>query len=326
MRTTTCVVGALAALALTLTACSSDGGGDTPATADTDAPGGETTEISMGVLPIVPSAALQLGIDEGIFAEHGFDVTLEAGQGGAALLPAVVSGQMEFAISNPLSIMLARGEGLDVRMVTGYSHALAEGQDINSIMALEDSGITGAADLEGRSVAVNTLRTMGEVSINEVVAQAGGDPSTIQYVEMGFPDMPAALQNGNIDVAWVPEPFQTILSDTGAEIISHTYQETMPGVATMSVVTSGSLAESDPDLIERFVAAVDEVTAFAQDNPDLVRETLTTFLEMDEELAAEVLLEDFGAEIDRAAMQSLADLSLEYGVLSEPVDMDSFMP
>src|SRR5690625_929234 len=161
MRTTTCVVGALAALALTLTACSSDGGGDTPATADTDAPGGETTEISMGVLPIVPSAALQLGIDEGIFAEHGFDVTLEAGQGGAALLPAVVSGQIEFAISNPLSIMLARGEGLDVRMVTGYSHALPDGVDINSIMAMSDSGISGPADLEGKTVAVNTLRTMG---------------------------------------------------------------------------------------------------------------------------------------------------------------------
>ena len=29
---------------------------------------------------------------------------------------------------------------------------------------------------------------------------------------------------------------------------------------------------------------------------------------------------------DREAMQALADLSLEYGVLSAPVDMDSFMP
>lgn len=334
MRTKMCVLGAIAAL--TLAACSANGAdeNETEPAPDpaTDANGGETTEVEettdilMGVLPIGPSAALQLGIDEGIFEEHGFDVTLESGQGGAALLPAVVSGQMQFAISNPLSIMLARGEGLDVRMVTGYSHSLKDGVDINSIMALSDSGISGPADLEGKTVAVNTLRTMGEVSINETLAQAGGDPSSIDYVELGFPDMPAALQSGNIDVAWVPEPFQTILQGAGAEIISHTYQDTMPGVATMSVITSGDLVDSDPDLVDRFVAAVDEVTAFSQDNPDRVRETMVTFLEMDEGLAGQVLLEGFGAEMDEAAMQALADLSLEYGVLSDPVDMDSFMP
>lgn len=336
MRTKMCVLGAITAL--TLAACSGNGDADGSTDTETD-PGtdtatgeetgdetGELTEIMMGVLPIGPSAALQLGVDEGIFEDHGFDVTLESGQGGAALLPAVVSGQMEFAISNPLSIMLARGEGLDVRMVTGYSHALTDGVDINSIMAMSDTGISSPADLEGKTVAVNTLRTMGEVSINETLAQAGGDPSSIEYVEMGFPDMPAALESGNIDVAWVPEPFQTILQGAGAEIISHTFQDTMPGVATMAVITSGDLVESDPDLVQRFVTAVDEVTAFSQDNPDLVRDTMVTFLEMDEGLAQVVLLEGFGAEMDREAMQSLADLSLEYGVLSEPVDMDSFMP
>ena len=142
MRTKMCVLGAIAAL--TLVAC---GDADTstdpetdPAT-DTAADGEngdngeepadeseELTEIMMGVLPIGPSAALQLGVDEGIFEDHGFDVTLEAGQGGAALLPAVVSGQMEFAISNPLSIMLARGEGLRLdlgREVLGEAEALA---------------------------------------------------------------------------------------------------------------------------------------------------------------------------------------------------------
>lgn len=337
MRTKMCALGILATLSLV--ACSGSGSEepdqepatgtrapDTTETTDAPPAAAETVEITMGVLPIGPSAALQLGIDEGIFEEHGFDVTLESGQGGAALLPAVVSGQMEFAISNPLSIMLARGEGLDVRMVTGYSHALTEGVDINSIMAMPDSGITSPADLEGATVAVNTLRTMGEVSINETLAQAGGDPSTIQYVEMGFPDMPAALENGNIDVAWVPEPFQTILQGAGAEIIAHTYQETMPGVATMSVITAGQLVESDPELVERFVVAVDEVTDFAQANPDRVRETMVTFLEMDEELANVVLLEGFGAEMDREAMQALADLALKYEVLSAPVDMDSFMP
>ena len=328
MRTRMCVTLTAAAL-LTLSACSGGGGADdggAPATGGATGGGGELTPITMGVLPIVPSAALQLGIDEGIFEEHGFDVTLETGQGGAALLPAVVSGQMQFAISNPLSIMLAQGEGLDVRLITGYSHSLKEGDDITSVWASADSGIAAPKDLEGKTVAVNTLRTMGEVSIKKIVSEDGGDPNGVEFVELGFPDMPAALSAGNIDAAWVPEPFQTILKDGGNQLISYNYQDTMPGVPTMSVITAGTLAEQDPEMVDEFVAAVDEVTTFAQENPDKVRETLTTFLEMDDALAQKVLIEDFGAQMDEEAMQKLADLSLEYGLLSEPVDMEKLMP
>ena len=141
----------------------------------------------MGVLPIVPSAALQLGIDKGIFKEHGFDVSLETGQGGAALLPAVVSGQMQFAISNPLSLMLAQDEGLDVRMVTGYSHALKEGDDITSVWTKPDSGIESPADLSGKTVAVNNLKTQGEVSIREVVQEGRRRPGQRQLRRARLP-------------------------------------------------------------------------------------------------------------------------------------------
>ncbi len=330
MRSRMRILGAALAVGLALTACSGgspepNNGGAT-STETTDAPPAELRKVTVGILPIVPSVALQVGIEEGIFEEHGFDVSLESGQGGAALLPAVMSGQMEFAISNPLSLMLAVGEGLDVRMVTGYSHAIKSGDDINGVWTLPDSGIERLKDLEGKMVAVNTLKTIGEVSINEIVERDGGDPSKIKYVELGFPDMPAALAQGNIDVAWVPEPFQTILKDQGAQHVASSMQETMPGVATMSVITSGTLADDEPEFVEKFVAAVDATTAFAQENPDIVRKTLVTFLDMDEELANKVLLESFGAEMDRDAMQSLADLSLKYGVLSKPVDMDAFMP
>ncbi|WP_170297251.1 ABC transporter substrate-binding protein [Georgenia thermotolerans] len=328
MRTRMCVL--TAGVLLALTACSGGGNDDatTPAagTESSSAGGSETTEIKMGVLPIVPSAALQLGVDKGIFKEHGFDVSLETGQGGAALLPAVVSGQMQFAISNPLSLMLAQDQGLDVQVVTGYSHALKEGDDITSVWTKPDSGIESPADLSGKTVAVNNLKTQGEVSIREVVKKAGGDPDSIDFVELGFPDMPAALDAGNIDAAWVPEPFQTIFKDAGDKLVAYNYQETMPGVPTMAVFTSGKLAKQDPELVDNFAAAVDDVTAYAQEHPDEVRETLTTFLDMKPELAQKVLIEDFRGQMDRDALQTLADLALQDGILKNKVDMDTFMP
>ena len=331
MRTRMCAL--TAGLLLALTACSPTGSGGTTDSTQTPGPDagtgtdvGATTPITMGVLPIVPSAALQVGIDEAFFADHGFDVTLETGQGGAALLPAVVSGQMQFALSNPLSLMVAQSQGLEAEVVSGYSHAKAEGQDITSVWSKAGSGIDSPADLADRTVAVNTLGGQGDVTIREVVRQAGGDPDSINFVELGFPDMPAALESGNIDAAWVPEPFQTILQDSGAQLVTYNYQEVAPGLATMVVLTSGSLAESDPEMVEEFVAAVNETTAFAQENPDAVRESLLTFLDMDEALAQKVLIEDFGPEINRPAIEKLAELAQTDGLVDEPVDVDAFVP
>ena len=68
------------------------------------------------------------------------------------------------------------------------------------------------------------------------------------------------------------------------------------GNSCRSQMAEGWARQLKRDSIEAFsagvephvvVSAVDEVTAFAQENPDLVRETLTTFLEMDEALAQE---------------------------------------
>ena len=107
---------AVSAVALLgLTACGN--GGDT---ADNgDAALEETTTISVGVLQIAPSVAVQYGIDEGIFEKHGLEVELETGTGGAAMLPAVSTGQMNFAVGNPLSVITANDRGLAMRIVNG---------------------------------------------------------------------------------------------------------------------------------------------------------------------------------------------------------------
>ncbi|HLV04162.1 MAG TPA: ABC transporter substrate-binding protein [Actinomycetaceae bacterium] len=312
-----------AVAALVLAACTGD---DPSPDRGTAVPTDDLTDVTIGVLPVLPTAAVQLGIDEGIFAAHGFRVSLETAQGGADLLPRVTDGELKFALSNPLSVMQAQAADRDVRVVTGFSHALATGEDITSVWAQQEADIDGPADLEGATVAVNTRHTMGELSINAVVAEAGGDPTAIEYVEMGFPDMPAALERGDVDAAWAPEPYQTVLRTTGAALVTYNYQETLPGVPTLVVVTSGALADADAGLVADFAAAVDEVTAYAQEHPGLVRETLTTFLDLDRELLSEVVLEEFGAEPDRAALDTLADLALEQGMLEEPVDLDAFLP
>ena len=102
MRRVPTVVAALAVLLLS--ACGDDGDAATPSPQGD----GEVRQVTVGMLPIMPTAALHAGIEQGFFEDHGIELTIETGQGGAALLPAVMSGQLQFATSNPVSLLQAR--------------------------------------------------------------------------------------------------------------------------------------------------------------------------------------------------------------------------
>ena len=55
------------------------------------------------------------------------------------------------------------------------------------------SAIKSAKDLEGKKVAVNTLKNIGDTAVRESVRKAGGDPAKVKFVELPFDQMPAAL-------------------------------------------------------------------------------------------------------------------------------------
>ena len=318
----------LTASLLALAACG--GGDDDGGSADATSSGesGGVREVTVGMLPILPTAALYAGIEEGFFEDRGIEVTVETGQGGAALLPAVMAGQIDFATSNPVSLLQARGEQLDVRVVAHWTSALSEGdQDINGVVAAAGSGIESAADLAGQTVAVNTLNGMGGLTIREAVRQDGGDPDAVEFVELPFPDMPAALSGGNVDAVWVPEPFLSSLQAAGNTVVSYSSMESVPGHPTQLFFTSPQLLGSDPQLVEDFTAAVEETLEFADANPDAVKAQIAQVLpQLPPEAAENVRLEEFGTDLRRQQLEELGELMVEDGLLEEEADVDGLLP
>jgi NitT/TauT family transport system substrate-binding protein len=210
--------------------------------------------------------------------------------------------------------------------VTGFSSHPTEAPDIAGIYSLAGSGIDSPEDLEGHSVAVNTLGVQAEFTIREVVAQHGGDPDQVNFVELGFPDMLAALDSGSVDAVWEVEPFVTMAEDAGYHLVSYNYLETIAGAPSNVIIASENGAAQDSDLMDRMTAAIDEATEFAQENPDQVREVLTTTLELDDDLAQRIAMEQFGRCPSREALESIAALAMDNNALSEEPDVDAFIP
>jgi NitT/TauT family transport system substrate-binding protein len=308
---------------LLLSACGGSDGND-PAGGEG---GGETDEVTVGVIPIVDVAPVYLGVEEGFFTDRGIEVTLESGQGGAAIVPGVASGEYQFGFSNVTSLIIARSQGLPLTLVAaGNSSTGEQGADFSAVVVPGDSPIQDAADLADASVSVNTLNNIGDTTVRQSIEKAGGDPGAVDFVELPFPEMPAALQSGQVDAAWLVEPFLTIAKQQGAREIASNLVDTDPETMISAYFTSEQLRQSDADLVERFTEAMNESLEYAEENPDEARAILGSYTEIDPAVAEELVLPRWSSEINTDTLQLLADLAAEDGLIDEPLDTAEMLP
>lgn len=287
----------------------------------------ELTTVTVGTLPVAVSAALLHGVDEGIFEDHGLDLQLQSGQAGTALVTAVVSGSVDVAFSSPLSVVLAHDKGLPVQIVSGFSNSNPSGEDTQAVIVRKDSDIETFADLENRTVAVNAIETQGDLSVMEAVERDGGDPSSVKFLEIPFPEMQSQLETEAVDAVWTPDPFMGRMLNAGDDFtsIGSSYQSTIPGQPTQVVFASEEFVQQHPDVVESFQAALDETLQAVEKDPNLVREQLPDFLDMEPAEAETVVLGGFDAVASREDLQQLADLMVKYGFIDDAPDLETLI-
>lgn len=305
--------------ALPTAACGGSGGGGSTA-AD------GTTKIKIGVIPIVDVAPVYLGIKQGFFSAEKLDVTLETAQGGAAIVPGVVSGQYQFGFSNTVSLLLAGSQGLPLKVVSsGVASTGVVGKDFGAVVVKKDSPIRSAAGLAGRKVAVNTLKNIQTTTINKAVADAGADPSTIRYVELAFPDIAAAVAKGDVDAGQLVEPFLTIATGQGDRQVVSNYAATNPNLTVAMYFTSQSYAARNAATVAAFTTAMTKSMAYATAHPDEVRAVLPTYTKIDPTVQKDLVLPKWPATVDKASVRQLADLATKDGMLTKQPDLTALL-
>jgi len=314
---------AAGALFLAATGCgSSDSSGSNGAGAS-----GGTTTLKVGVIPILDVAPVYLGQKKGFYAERGLKLELTPAQGGAAIVPGVVSGQFQFGFSNTTSLLVAQSKNVPVKVVAnGVASTAEEGADFCGITVKKDSPIKSADQLEGKKVAVNTLNNICDTSIRESIRKAGGDPSKVEFVEMPFDQMPAALDKGQVDGACTPEPALATVKAAGGRSIASNFYDVDPNLTVAMYFTSQQYAQKNPELVKKFQEATIESLKYADSHPDEVREILTTYTKIPSDLLDKLTLPHFPAEPDRASIERLAELAQQDGLFEKTPDLDKLLP
>ncbi|MBK3641136.1 ABC transporter substrate-binding protein [Streptomyces sp. MBT33] len=311
------------AFLLAATACGSSGGGSSGKGTSS----GGTTTVKVGLIPIVDVAPLYLGQKKGFYEKQGLKLSLTLASGGAAIVPAVASGQDQFGFSNVFSLMLAQTNGVALKAISnGVASTGLQGRDFGATLVKKDSSIKTAKDLEGKKVAVNTLKNIVELSVRESVQKAGGDPDKVKFVEIPFDQMAAALDKGQVDAAMAVEPALTTIKDQGGREIASSLVDVAPDLTVAMYFTSQQYAKQNPDVVNRFRTATAQSLAYADSHPDEVRQIVATYTKVPATVLARITLPKWPADANRASIETQAKLGEGFGFFKKSPDLDTLLP
>ncbi|GAA3646523.1 ABC transporter substrate-binding protein [Microbacterium marinilacus] len=310
-------------LVLGLAACGSssssgDGEGD-------DGP----RDLVAGVIPVTDIGPVYMAEKNGVFEEHGFELTLQQAGSSTEIIQAMQSGQVQIGYGGTTGVFQAIEGGVDLVIIAAASATPDDPENgINDLLVTADSPLTSAKDLEGKKVAVNAPGGYTQLLSDIAVKADGGDPSKVQYVQMGVPDQPAALESGAIDAFVAGEPFGTLgREEKGFRTLANPFVS----LSDHAVVAGAWYAlreavDADPELYGEIADTIDEANAYALENDDELRESIAEFTKIDPELAARIRLGSYGQlPLTAENLQALADWSLELGYIQNPVDLDAII-
>ena len=314
---------AIAALTVSLTAATTFTG----CSKDADA----QASLRLGYFPNLTHAAALVGIADGTFADAIGDsvpLTTTPFNSGTEATEAIFNDaiDMSFVGPSPAINAFAQSDGAAIRIISGATSG-------GAALVVRD-GIDTPADLAGTTLATPSLGNTQDVALRAWLAdqgyastlEGGGD---VAITPLANSDTLAAFAAGDLDGAWVPEPYATrLVVENGAHVLVDESSLWPRGrfVTTQLMVTTSYL-DAHPDVVRDVLTALVEITGRLQADPEgskvIVNDQLETL--SGSPLAAEVIdtaWEHLTFTVDPIAdslRQAAADAT-EAGLL-EPIDL-----
>lgn len=195
-------------------------------------------------------APFQLAKAKGYFTDAGLDVTFRVGKGGADVATQVAVGNADMGGGIGDTPIIVRANGLDIRGV-----ALLGGRGLTQIAWRKDSGITGPADLKGKSVGVLSFQDTTYYNLLGVLAAQGIDKGDVDIQAVGPGGIIQLSIAGKLDAfSGVPEWIAAVRG-AGVDLGEVTVDSIFPAMA-QAIFASDKTVKERPEMIAGFVGAV----------------------------------------------------------------------
>ena len=195
---------------------------------------------------------INVGVETGIMAKHGLDVTIEGFQGAAKLQQGITAGDVDIGLASGTDMAFVKKGSPCLAVAAMAGPPLAYG-----VFGGKGTGIETVQDLKGRKVAVASPNSLVYWLTRHLSDKLGWGLDGIQtiYVSGGMAANIAALKTKQVDALTVGIDVAHTLEKQGQGKLLANYGKYVTVYLTHAIFASNALIKQHPEVVRRFLAA-----------------------------------------------------------------------
>lgn len=277
---------------------------------------GNDGTVKIGYLPSDHDAALFIADAQDIYEEKGIETELVQFNNGGDLMTAMASGEVDIGYVGITPVLSSIEKGVPVKVVSGVQ---IEG---SGLVVSEDSGISQASDLKGKSIA-----TPGDASIQYMLLEYylknnGLSTDDVQVSAMKVAPMNDALNSNKIDGMLTYEPYSTMALENNNVLLVDS-AEILPNHPCCVIAASDDFIKENPDEVKDIVDAHAQATQYIKENTDKAASELPKDIVSNVSVEQKALAGiNFITGLNDTYKQSIMDfmnIEVDLGILKQPL-------
>lgn len=282
--------------------------------------------IKVGTLKMASLTNAWVAKQAGFFERNGLNVELVEFRNGNEAVSAHQGGAVDLMLTIPGTSMSASERGFDLVMIMQNETAREKGPDVGAILVRADSPFKALKDLEGKRVALGSVKSQYSVAMEKAFALHGADPKKVNFVEIPFFSQSDVLRAGGVEAIGALDPWVTQLTSSGvARVLSWMYAESIPSQPVGAWYAKSTFLEKNGDATKRFVKAMQEAIDYMHADEARARRNVAAFTGMDPALVEKMPVNAWSYRIDKSKWQAVADMLTENGLLEKKHRADEYI-
>lgn len=202
-------------------------------------------------------------------------VTVRAG---SEVIAAMAGGSLDVCNIGSSPMVVGYANGVKISMIWAYKNII----DSECLAVRNDSGIKTLADLKGRKLAL-PFNTSVHFAALAALKTAGLGPKDVTLLNMRADQILPAWQRKDIDAAYIWVPVLPRLTAEDGAIIFKTGDLAKTGLVVFdALVVRDAFKQQHPELVSKLLGEIQRLSALFKQQPQLVIDTMTKFLNVDE--------------------------------------------
>lgn len=278
-------------------------------------------KLRVAYIPVLDCLQLYVAKEKGFFKDEGLELELRAVPSGPVIQTLLEAGEIDVGWSAVMPTAMARSKGFDLQFIaTGAFDR--KGHKFQKIFVKNDSPYKSIKDVGESKISVNGIGSISHLGFLAVADSFGLDISKLKILETPFPQMEAALKEGQVDVAAIVEPFATItlINGVGRVIYEGYFPPEAGDLMVASWITKKAWVQKNLNQAKRFIRVINKATEFINHNPEELPEVISKNTKLTVDLVKKATLPAFTIDLKKSEIQITINMMTKYKFLKTPFE------